>query len=223
MIVGLKENIERVKNLMQIKESSQSKMLDLKAIEFYNNVVPDSTDVMQVAESWQGGGDVWESGTGLSIPLMWTNPETGQEEVLKDKQEKGTYCSGYALQVGYIVAKNRKLLDNKTKSELLNFMKEWYQASPKTCVTAITNLGIGTEINFEDAQEGDFCQLWRVNNKGGHNVIFKNFVYKDDKIVGIHYRSTQTLTDGIGDRTEYFTNGGGSVNKNETYFARLNN
>jgi hypothetical protein len=216
------EDIERLMTLMSIKESTEAKLLDLKAIDFYNNIVPDSIDVMDVAETWVGGGYVWEDGTGLSIPLMWTNPETGQEEVLKDKQEKGTYCSGYVLQVGYIVAKNRKLLDTKTKEQLLTFIKEWYQSSPKTCVTAITNLGIGTEIEFENAQEGDFCQLWRTGNNGGHNVVFKNFVYKNDVIVGIHYRSTQKLTNGIGDRTEYFTNGGGTVDKNKTYFARLN-
>ena len=51
----------------------------------------------------------------------------------------------------------------------------------------------------------------------------KNFVFKNNVIVGIHYRSTQKATDGIGNRTEYFTNGGGEVKKNMTYFVRLNN
>jgi hypothetical protein len=219
---NLIEDIQRLMVLMDIKESVESKKLDLKAIEFYKNVVPESTDVITVAETWNGGGYIWGGGSGLSIPLMWTNPETGQEEVLKDKQDEGTYCSGYVLQVGYIVAKNRGLLDNKTKEELIKFINEWYQASPKTCVTAITNIGIGTEITFENAQEGDFCQFWRTANNGGHNVIFKSFVYKNDEIVGINYRSTQKLTDGIGDRTEYFTDGGGKVDKSKTYFARLN-
>jgi hypothetical protein len=219
---NLTENIKRVKTLMNIVESQSAKMLDLEAIIFYDTIVPDSTDVMEVANTWEGGGFVWEKGTGLGIPLMWTNPETGIEEVLKDKQENGTYCSGYALQVGYIVAKNRGLLNNKSKEQLLTFIKEWYQSSPKTCVTASVNLDIGTEIEFENAQEGDFCQLWRTNG-GGHNVVFKNFVYKNDVIVGIHYRSTQKATDGIGDMTEYFTNGGGEVKKNMTYFVRLNN
>lgn len=218
----LKKNIERLASLMNINESTESKMMDLSAIKFYETKVPESTDVIEVADSWVGGGYVWGGGSGLGIPLMWTNPETGQEEVLKDKQENGTYCSGYALQVCYIVAKNRGIITNKTKNELLNFMKEWYQSSPKTCVTAITNLNIGQEIEFEDAAEGDFCQLWRSNNSG-HNVVFKNFIYKDNVIVGINYRSTQKSTGGIGDRVEYFTNGGGTVKKDMTYFARLNN
>lgn len=219
---NLTENISRLKFLMNINEMTDAKKLDLEALNFYETIVPESTDVIEVANSWEGGGYVWGGGTGLGIPLMWTNPETGQEEVLKDKQNEGTYCSGYALQVGYIVAKNRGLLTSKTKEQLLKFIKEWYQSSPKTCVTASVNLGIGVEIEFDDAQEGDFCQLWRTNDSG-HNVIFKNFIYKNDTIVGIHYRSTQKATDGIGDRTEYFTNGGGSVKKAMTYFVRLNN
>ncbi len=219
---NLTENISRLKFLMNINEMTDAKKLDLEALNFYETIVPESTDVIEVANSWEGGGYVWGGGTGLGIPLMWTNPETGQEEVLKDKQNEGTYCSGYALQVGYIVAKNRGLLTSKTKEQLLKFIKEWYQSSPKTCVTASVNLGIGVEIEFDDAQEGDFCQLWRTDGYG-HNVIFKNFIYKNDTIVGIHYRSTQKATDGIGDRTEYFTNGGGSVKKAMTYFVRLNN
>jgi hypothetical protein len=206
---------------MNINEISDTNKLDLDAIKFYETVVPDSTDVMEVANSWEGGGYVWGGGSGLGIPLMWNNPKTGKEEVLKDKQDKGTYCSGYALQVGYIVAKNRKILQNKTKSQLLTFMKEWYQSYPKTCVTAIINLGIGNEIKLEDAEEGDFCQLWRTNDSG-HNVIFKKFLYKDEKIIGIEYRSTQPKTNGIGDNKEYFTNGGGKIKKDSTYFVRLN-
>jgi hypothetical protein len=217
----LSENIGRLKFLMNINEISDTNKLDLDAIKFYETVVPDSTDVMEVANSWEGGGYVWGGGTGLGIPLMWTNPKTGKEEVLKDKQDKGTYCSGYALQVGYIVAKNRKILQNKTKPQLLTFIKEWYQSYPKTCVTAIINLGIGNEIKLEDAEEGDFCQLWRTNDSG-HNVIFKKFLYKDEKIIGIEYRSTQPKTNGIGDNKEYFTNGGGKIKKDSTYFVRLN-
>lgn len=203
---------------MEIDQASFK--LNSDAIKFYETVSPNSTNVIEVANSWTGGGYVWGTGTGLGIPLMWTNPKTGKEEVLKDKQDKGTYCSGYVLQVAYIVAKNRLILQNKTKSQLLTFIKEWYQSSPKTCVTAIINLGIGHEIKLEDAIEGDFCQLWRTNNSG-HNVIFKKFLYKDKKIIGIEYRSTQKKTNGIGDNTEYFIAGGGTIKKDSTYFVRL--
>ena len=54
-------------------------------------------------------------------------------------------------------------------------------------------------------------------------IIEQQSNLKNNVIVGIHYRSTQKSTDGIGNRTEYFTNGGGEVKKNMTYFVRLNN
>jgi hypothetical protein len=217
--MNLNEEINRIQKMMGVVINEST--LDAQALDFFQKKVSPSTDVVQVANSWKGGGYKWKDGTGLSIPLVWKNPETGQEEVLKDKQRRGTYCSGYALQVGYIVAKNKGLLEGKTKDQLLNFMKEWYQSSPKTCVTAITNLGIGSEVTLEDAQPGDFCQLWRTDNSG-HNVIFLEHIKEGDKIIGIKYRATQKSTNGIGDRIEYFSDSGkGKVDRNKIYFARL--
>jgi len=217
--MNLKDTIRKI--LREDTQEMKAKMLDITALKFYDTKVPTSTDVITVANSWKGGGYVWAGGTGLGIPLMWVNPETGKEEVLKDKQKNGTYCSGYALQVGYIVAKNRGLIEGKTKSQLLKFMREWYQSSPKTCVTAITNLEIGSEYTLEEAKPGDFCQLWRTNGSG-HNVIFLNHVKEGNKIIGINYRSTQPKTDGIGDNKEYFSDSGkGKVLRNKIFFARL--
>lgn len=217
------ENITRVKQIMGISESESSSKMDLEARKFYEYEVPQSTDVIEVANTWEGGGYEWAGGTGLGIPLMWTNPETNEEEVLKDKQKNGTYCSGYALQVGYIVAKNRGLLENKTKKELLDFIREWYQSYPKTCVQAITNLGIGVEVSLDDATAGDFCQLWRTGGSG-HNVIFLSHIFdENDEVIGIKYRSTQKSTDGIGDNKEFFYGfKKGRVKKDMIYFARLN-
>ena len=84
---NLLENISRLKSLMKINEATKGQMLDIKALKFYEEEVPTSTDVIEVAESWEGGGYIWGSGSGLGIPLMWTNPDTGQEEVLKDKKK----------------------------------------------------------------------------------------------------------------------------------------
>lgn len=221
----LTENIIRIQEVMGITESESSSKMDIEARKFYEYEVPDSTDVVEVANFWEGGGYEWAGGTGLGIPLMWTNPETGEEEVLKDKQKNGTYCSGYALQVGYIVARNRGLLEDKTKKELLDFIREWYQSYPKTCVEAIVNIGIGEEISLDDAIPGDFCQLWRTGGSG-HNVIFLDHILNDDgDIIGIEYRSTQKSTGGIGNNKEYFSDSGkgkGKVLRDKIYFARLN-
>ena len=55
--------------------------------------------------------------------------------------------------------------------------------------------------------------------------MFLNWVEKNGKKIGIHYRSSQTSTDGIGDRAEYFADSGvkgGQVLRERTYLARLN-
>jgi hypothetical protein len=55
--------------------------------------------------------------------------------------------------------------------------------------------------------------------------VFLNWVEKNGKKIGIHYRSSQTSTDGIGDRAEYFADSGvkgGQVLRERTYLARLN-
>ncbi|MDP2883696.1 MAG: hypothetical protein Q8P51_01570 [Ignavibacteria bacterium] len=73
---------------------------------------------------------------------------------------------------------------------------------------------------------GDLAQIWRALKMGkeiptGHSVIFLNWVRDNaDKIEGMHYWSTQVVTNGIGDRTEYFGSNGGIAREN-TYFARV--
>ena len=73
---------------------------------------------------------------------------------------------------------------------------------------------------------GDLAQIWRglkivKEIPTGHSVIFLNWVRdKADKIEGVHYWSTQVVTNGIGDRTEYFGSNGGIAREN-TYFARV--
>jgi hypothetical protein len=55
--------------------------------------------------------------------------------------------------------------------------------------------------------------------------VFLNWVEKNGTKIGIHYRSSQTSTDGIGDRVEYFADSGvkgGQVLRERTYLARLN-
>ena len=77
-------------------------------------------------------------------------------------------------------------------------------------------------MSLENAQEGDFCQLWRTNGSG-HSVIFESHIYDGDSIIGINYRSSQKSTDGIGSSSEHFSDSGkGKVDKDVTYFGRMN-
>jgi hypothetical protein len=78
-------------------------------------------------------------------------------------------------------------------------------------------------VSLENAQEGDFCQLWRTNGSG-HSVIFESHIYGGDIIIGFNYRSSQKSTDGIGSSKEYFSDSNkGKVSKGVTYFGRMNN
>jgi hypothetical protein len=116
-------------------------------------------------------------------------------------------------------------LNGKSVGTIKKFFSDWYSEGGqfgKLCVSALINLGIGTEVKLENAVAGDFCQLWRTKGSG-HNVIFLSHIKSGDKIIGINYRSTQKSTGGIGNNKEYFSDSGkGSVLRNKIFFARLN-
>jgi hypothetical protein len=116
-------------------------------------------------------------------------------------------------------------LDGFDVSTVKKLQQNWYgsnDASAETqCLMALEKLGLGKGVKLEDAKAGDFVQFWR-NNKSGHSVIFLGWV-KDNagKIAGIKYRSTQKLTDGIGDRTETIGDGEKDINLKRVYVVRL--
>ena len=91
------------------------------------------------------------------------------------------------------------------------------------CAYALEKLGIGKPVAIKDAKPGDFLQLWRTN-KSGHSVVFLDWITDAGRPIGVKYRSTQTSTNGIGDRTEYFTGipgKKGSVDPKRLHFGRL--
>jgi hypothetical protein len=179
--------------------------------------------VLEIARSFKdGGGYVWESGSGAPRAI-----EHAGETILK-AQEKGTYCSGFTFSVAMQAAAERGLLEGKSTAAVRQFRKEWYgvpkDAAEKQCALAVERLGIGREVKrLEDARPGDFVQIWRTN-KSGHSVVLLDWVRKDERIVGIRYRSSQKSTGGIGDRVEYFADVSerdGNVDRPRTYVARL--
>jgi hypothetical protein len=127
-------------------------------------------------------------------------------------------------------AKSRGLLAGKTADELRRFQKQWYgsteESAERQCALAVEELGVGREVKrLEDAEPGDFVQLWRTN-KSGHSVVLLELVRDDEgRVIGLTYRSSQKSTDGIGDRTEYFADAQGregQVDRGRTHIARLN-
>ncbi|EEF61938.1 hypothetical protein [Pedosphaera parvula] len=181
-----------------------------------------NTDIIRIARSFKDGG---------GYNTAWKG--TGTAEEINFKGEKilacgdKTYCCGFTFTVVMRVAAERGLLKDKTSHEIRKFQKEWYGATAtsaeRQCQLAMKNLGIGKAISFEEAQLGDFVQLWRT--KSGHSVLFVGWVEENGQKIGMHYRSSQPGTDGIGDATEYFTKaapGRSPLDKNRTYFCRLN-
>lgn len=182
-----------------------------------------ASDVVKIARSFpDGGGYCWDAGsTGV------TEPVTFRGETLLEATEEGSFCCGYTYAVAVRVAQERGLLEGKSVEDLKRFLKDWYGApdGDKTLVVlAVENLGIGRAVPLDEARAGDFVQLWRANGSG-HSVIFLKWIEEDGQQVGFRYRSSQKATDGVGDRTEYFTDAAGlngRVLRDQTYACRLN-
>lgn len=177
-------------------------------------------DVMRIAYSYpDGGGYIWKNSTGVCETL------THKDETILEKQPTGTYCCGFTLQVAFKLAQEHGLFDDKSVKEVKQFQRMWYGATSESgetqCTLAMETLGVGHAVEHDDARPGDFGNFWRT--KSGHSIIFLNWTTDDDgNRTGIHYRSSQTKTDGIGDRTEYFKGHGGEVDPARLYLCRFN-
>jgi hypothetical protein len=187
----------------------------------------DQRDVVAIATAYADGGGYrkdWKgSGTPEAIEFAGTRILTAGQG--------GTYCSGFTFAVAMRAAAARGLLAEKKPAELTVFQKHWYGAVPiaaeRQCVEAMERLGIGKAVALEDAQPGDFVQIWRVSEKGktsGHSVVLLRLVREDGQIAGLEYRSSQAGTKGIGNRIERFSDAAsdpGKMDRARTYAGRL--
>jgi hypothetical protein len=146
----------------------------------------------------------------------------------------GTYCSGFTFAVAVRVAEKHGLLSNKTVDQVRKLQAAWYgqkqlasRIVEKQCVAAMTDLGIGAEVQFNVAQPGDFVQFYREEQgDNGHSAVFLGWVEENGKRVGIKYRSSQlhSKPPGVADNVEYFqdaSNHKGKIYRPRTYFGRL--
>ena len=139
--------------------------------------------------------------------------------------DSGSFCSSFTFYCVYKTITQNKIYEFPTFNNLQEFQKEWYGSTKESketqCLYALKKIGCGNRINFESAVAGDFVQFWR-NNKTGHSVIFLNWI-KDErgKIKGLRYRSSQKLTNGIGEREEFFGLEKKEINVKRTYIVRL--
>ena len=204
--------IEKQKRLL-IEESNRRVLNEVDDYSEYG------TNIIDIANEFSGGGYKWKGGSGVCIALKHDG------KIIRSCGDDTSHCCGFTLSVAFIAATNRGLLNGKDLTEVKKFSSNWYSAggagSGKLCVAALENLGIGKEVSLEDAQEGDFCQIWRTNGSG-HSVIFLSHIYEGDDIIGFNYRSSQSSTDGIGDSSEHFSDSGkGKMDKDVTYFGRM--
>lgn len=129
---------------------------------------------------------------------------------------RASHCSGITFEVFFkaMQQRNREAglsiddFNGMSYEELFDFVLIWYVANShkptNNIAVAMEKYGIGTRVtNFENAKAGDFLDFSRENNTG-HTVVFLNWIRDNGKIVGLRYWSSQSSTNGINYREEYF-------------------
>lgn len=141
-----------------------------------------------------------------------------------------TYCSGLAFEAclipynAYNAQNGHANIGGLTAAQMGDFRRVWYGVTDaeKLAARAIPEYGLGVEItDFEEAQEGDFVQLWR-HSGSGHNPVFVNWVRSatTNQITGVRYWGSQGSTNGIGYSSESFGTTSG-MNRSRFYLGRL--
>ena len=153
------------------------------------------------------------------------------ELVAEGDPEHRSYCVGLTWEV-FMRAWERVdaetggdgTINGMSVADLDEFRTDWYirELYGNGNQDAVENYGIGERItDWDDVRPGDIVQFWR-HSGSGHNVYFLDWeTDSDGTIIGIHYWSTQSSTDGIGTNSEYFGADGSSIDPSRTYFARV--
>jgi hypothetical protein len=182
---------------------------------------PKQDDVLGIARSLNGGGYSLE-GTGVPEPVIYRGAE------ILGPKKKGLHCCGFTFWTAMKVAQQRGLLRDKEPRAVKQFQREWFgatkESSERQAAFAAEKLGIGRQIDPNDARPGDFVTFWRIYQRSGHSVVFLEYIRHDDVIVGVKYRSSQPSTDGIGDVTDYFASSGyrgATIDPSRFYVCRL--
>jgi hypothetical protein len=181
-------------------------------------------DVVQLVNAIPNGGGYHANDMGVPAPISHKGVL-----ILPASKQHGTHCCGIVFYVAMKVAEQRGLLKDKEPFQVKRFQRECFGATPqsreKEVALAMENFQIGRQIPARDAQPGDFVCFQRSRSKTAHSVIFLEWVRRDGVIIGVKYRSSQPSTDGLGNRTEYFTTSGlteAQLDPERFYVARLN-
>lgn len=182
---------------------------------------PNAVVLKRVRAIPDGGGYNWVAGsTGVPHEIRF------KDTLILSQGKGGTYCCGITFAVVMEASEELKMLDGLSAADVKLLQKRFYgvpkDAQERQCVMALEEAGLGAEVTADEAQPGDFMQFYR--EKGGHSVVFLNWVVENGQRVGFTYRSSQKSTDGVGDKTEYFSDAAGKdgkVDRMRIYFGRL--
>ena len=215
------------------RKSGKSAKSKLPFADDYKNFGTEPIEVAKKFEPLAFGKYSWAGGSGMPIDIKFIS-----DTPLFSKMTDGsTYCTGFTFAVCFTCSLNRGLLEDFTDDNVKKMQSVWNQGDaqnkPKLCVDAISkplasNLNaIGKEVSLQESEANDFCQIWRTSGSG-HSVILVEKIVKDGKITGIKYISSNASVNpisgktGVGENTEYFSDSGGKMIRENTYFARLN-
>gem|GEM_PF-2422962 len=153
---------------------------------------------------------------------------------------KASHCVGLTFEVMLraLQERNKKLglssddINGMSYKDMYDMALIWFVSSGNKKTNnlhiAVEKYGIGKAIhNLKEAKAGDFIDISRENNTG-HTGVFMNWIKEGDKIIGFRYWSTQTSTNGIDYRTEYFNvldskgKKYGNVMMDMVFLARIN-
>jgi hypothetical protein len=182
---------------------------------------PNDVVLAKVRAIPDGGGYNWVAGsTGVPEEIRF------KDTLILRKGEGGTYCCGITFAVAMQAADELKMLDDLSPADVKLLQKRFYgvpkDAQELQCVMGLAESGLGYAVSAEEAKAGDFLQFYR--GKDGHSVVFLKWVEENGQRVGFTYRSSQKSTDGVGDKTEYFSDAAGKegkVDRKRMYFGRL--
>jgi hypothetical protein len=137
---------------------------------------------------------------------VWTGAWSDGDGCTEDFVHRGTrllrrgaatYCCGLTLEVLYRAWAATRWPDLNSVA-LSAIRRDWFVAGEARTgpVAALVPRDLAIEVPPEDAQPGDFAQLWRRNGSG-HSIVVLEV-----KAGRIRYLSTQRSTSGIGETSE---------------------
>jgi hypothetical protein len=138
---------------------------------------------------------------------------------------QGSHCVGITFEVFFLVLEQWPggfAASGFTEEKAKQLLKLWFVPTlgGKGVAEALPAVGLGREVPWREAIEGDFFQVW-MNDKTGHSAIFLSWVFDEGgEIKGVRYWSSQPWTEGIGIAEHLIGSGSNEIDPNQFYVVR---